>query len=102
MACQTPAPIYQTRKASLVKQGTGLATIKEKEGFFGPEAVRYLENIEQLQQKFPKDRRTTEQKLKFIKKLTLSQKALSELTKIDNLAKDEVSEEDDENEMNNK
>lgn len=45
-----------------------------------------------LQQKFPKDNRSMEQKLKFMKKLTLSQKALSELTKIDNIAKNEISE----------
>lgn len=80
------------KKVSLIKQGAELPTIKEKEGFFGPAALQYIDNMQILHQKFPKDNRSMEQKLKFMKKLTLSQKALSELTKIDNIAKNEISE----------
>jgi len=53
-----------------------------------------LDSQEYFEHRFPKDKRSTEAKLRFIKKLTLSQKALSELTRVDNVVVDEINEED--------
>ena len=38
LACRAPESTYRQRRAKLLKPGTGLATVNEKEDFFGPNA----------------------------------------------------------------